>query len=171
MSNDNLTARERAKLADFVRNDLGASAASAGARPDDLGSELKKNEEDRRKQLHSMTPSVKDDREVVKKSDAAGPQAPKVEEDLDFFSRGNVSKVADELKAEKVEAQQREAAKKAKLPFVRLIGYPINPEVLAIIPREIAERYGIISYIKAGKKVRLGAVMVNVFPAGSAKVD
>ncbi|MDP3999893.1 MAG: GspE/PulE family protein [bacterium] len=162
MANDNLTAREKAKLADFVRKDLDASQPSAsgatGAAADELGSDLKKNEEGRRKQLNTMTPSVKDDREVIKKAEAAGKHAPNVEEDVDFFSRGDVSKVVDELKAEKVEERQRVAAKKAQLPFVRLIGYPISPEVLAIIPREVAERYGIIAYIKAGRKVRLGVL-------------
>ncbi|MEX2043272.1 MAG: GspE/PulE family protein [Patescibacteria group bacterium] len=157
MADDKLTARERAKLADFVRKDLDAKQpATSATSGDDLGSDLKKGEEVRRKQLHSMTPSVKDDREVVKQADVAETHVPNVEEDMDFFSRGNVSKVVDELKAEKVEEKQREAARKANLPFVRLIGYPINPEVLAIIPREIAERYGIIAYIKAGRKVRLG---------------
>jgi type II secretory ATPase GspE/PulE/Tfp pilus assembly ATPase PilB-like protein len=156
MADDNLTAREQAKLEDFIRKDLAAStsAASSPTTDADLGHELKEGEQ-RQKKLTTMTPSMKDDREVVKTSGAAD-KAPKVEEDIDFFSRGDVSKVVDELKAEKVEEKQREAAKKANLPFVRLIGYPINPEVLAIIPREVAERYGIVAYIKAGRKVRLG---------------
>ncbi|HEY8108856.1 MAG TPA: GspE/PulE family protein [Patescibacteria group bacterium] len=164
MANDNLTSRERAKLADFVRKDLGSDkpAPSNPMGNQDVSQELNENEERQRKKLHTMTPSMKDDREVVQSVGAADKRAPKVEEDVDFFSRGDVGKVVDQLKAEKAEERQREAAKKAHLPFVRLMGYPISPEVLAIIPREIAERYGIIAYIKAGNKVRLGVLKPGV---------
>ena len=158
MSRD-LTPREQSKLEDFIRKDLtgGASAtAPAASGVDDLGADLKKQGEDQRKKLAPVTPSTQNSKRVEQASGSAPVQRKKEDEDLDLFARGDVGRVVDEFKAEKIEKEQRAAAKKAGLPFVRLIGYPVSPEVLGLIPQEIAKKYGIIAYIKAGSKVRVG---------------
>lgn len=170
MSRD-LTPREQAKLEDFVRKDMGhqpAGQSDASANPavnapnqamptaDDreVVSHAKEAQTRNSKPLSRLTPSVDDvmtdDRQAVgveqHDSDAL---------DVDMFARGNVDRVVDELKVQKAEDQRRQMAKDAGLPFVRLLGYPISPEVLAIVPEELV-KLGIIAYLKAGNKVRLG---------------
>ena len=53
------------------------------------------------------------------------------------------------------EKHAQAAAKKLKLPYINLVGYPIAPEVLSIIPEEQANKYGVISYLRAGEMVRV----------------
>ncbi|MEX2209813.1 MAG: GspE/PulE family protein [Patescibacteria group bacterium] len=152
-----LTPREQAKLEDFVRKGLGGTADTPPSPKDETGSSLREQDEEQREKLSPVSPSVKSSKRVVQESGSAPSKQKKDDDDdIDLFARGNVSRVVDEFRAEKVEKEQRAVAKKAGLPFVRLMGYPISPEVLALIPREIAEKYGVISYIKVGNKVRVG---------------
>ncbi|MEX1113485.1 MAG: hypothetical protein WED32_03465, partial [Patescibacteria group bacterium] len=150
-----LTPREQAKLEDFVRKGLGGTADTPPSPKDETGSSLREQDEEQREKLSPVSPSVKSSKRVVQESGSAPSKQKKDDDDdIDLFARGNVSRVVDEFRAEKVEKEQRAVAKKAGLPFVRLMGYPISPEVLALIPRVIAEKYGVISYIKVGNKVR-----------------
>ncbi|MSU76175.1 type II/IV secretion system protein [Patescibacteria group bacterium] len=160
MSRD-LTPREQANLEDFAR-DLGQGSGGASASNQqgmsgnqELVSGLQKARRQQDRELNPLTPSVEDDKTAIQ----AGKNQPAPSDDdidLNVYARGDVGKVVDELKAEKAEAELRAKAKKAGLPFVRLLGYPISPEVLGLIPESLAKRNGIIAYIKAGKKVRLG---------------
>lgn len=53
------------------------------------------------------------------------------------------------------ERHAKEQAEKLKLPYINLVGYPVAPEVLAIIPEEQALKFGAISYLRAGNIVRV----------------
>ena len=158
-----LTPQEQAKLEDFAR-DLGKPAA-AGPRGQqamsdnqELVSGLQQQKRDQDRTLNPLSPSAADDREEVNTERGAPVLNDDPDDDLDVtsYARGNVSRVVDELKVQKAEQQRRALAKKAGLPFVRLLGYPISPDVLALIPEDLAQNHGIIAYIRAGKKVRLG---------------
>lgn len=162
MSRD-LTPQEQAKLEDFARN-LGKSG-NAGPRGQqamsdnqELVSGLQQQKRDQDRTLNPLSPSAADDREEVNTERGAPVLNDDPDDDLDVtsYARGNVSRVVDELKVQKAEQQRRALAKKAGLPFVRLLGYPISPDVLALIPEDLAQNHGIIAYIRAGKKVRLG---------------
>lgn len=175
MSNDNplanLSPREAAKLDDFAAKNLGPgmgrqvsqagvsrNSPAAPALGANEASELKQNLNqdaiNRANVLNPLSPSVQGNEEMVKKDTAIDPD----DLEVDLFARGKVGKVVDELRAQKIEERQRDIAKRANLPFVRLLGYPISPEVLAIVPPELAKGSGAVSYLKAGHKVRVGVL-------------
>lgn len=169
MSQDDLTPREQAKLQDFVRKDLAHQAAagqtggvspSPGVDPNgmptaddrEVVATSKEAQARNAKPLSNLTPSVDDPGED---HDVIAEQHSDDDLDVDVFARGDVGRIVDELKVKKAEDGRRELAKQAKLPFVRLLGYPISPEVLAIVPQELVKS-GIIAYLRAGNKVRIG---------------
>ncbi len=53
------------------------------------------------------------------------------------------------------EKHAEELAKKLDLPYINLVGYPVGPEVLSIIPEEQAQRFGVVAYLRAGDMVRV----------------
>lgn len=159
MSRD-LTPHEQANLEDFAKNLNQSTAGAAGQQAmsgsQELVTGLQKQKRDQDRTLNPLSPSATDDREAID----AERGAPVLHEDDDLnvgeYARGNVDRVVDELKVQKAEQQRRGLAKQAGLPFVRLLGYPISPDVLAIVPEDLAKSRGIVAYIRAGKKVRLG---------------
>lgn len=181
--NLNLTPREAAKLGDAVArgalgHDMGRAAGGAMAnrvedraltagavapvtnsiQTKEITSSLKQARNDQARKLENVTPSV--EAKDVPASKPPPEDFTREEEDTDLdvgmFARGNVDKVVNRYNLQAAEQERRAVAKKANLPFARILGYPISPEVLAIIPREIAEKHGAIAYLKVGKKVRLG---------------
>lgn len=165
---NNLTPREAAKLSDLATKGMGhqmGRQVNLGkdvpggnqASPEDhqVVQDLNQDAINRANVLNPITPSVQSNDQAVKAAPAeTDPDAV----DVDMFARGNVDRVVDELRAEKEEAQSRAVAEKAKLPFVRLLGYPISPEVLAVIPRELAMQGQLVAYLRAGNKVRVGVL-------------
>lgn len=155
-----LTPREQANLEDFARNlgrgesdsaAPGASGQQAMSGSQELVTGLRQAKREQDRQFTPITPSVTDDKQEIKKTEPAADDL-----DVDVYARGDVGKVVDELKTQKAEEELRKKAKAAGLPFVRLLGYPISPEVLGLIPESVAKRNGVVAYIKAGNKVRLG---------------
>ena len=58
------------------------------------------------------------------------------------------------------EDEERQAAQKAKalaLPYINLVGFPIEPTALQIIPKEESLKYGVVSYQKANNQVRVAS--------------
>ncbi|OGD56040.1 hypothetical protein A2V71_03995, partial [Candidatus Berkelbacteria bacterium RBG_13_40_8] len=53
------------------------------------------------------------------------------------------------------EKHAKEAAAKFGLPYINLVGYPIAPEVIVIIPQEKAMEFGIVAYLRAADKIRV----------------
>jgi type IV pilus assembly protein PilB len=66
-----------------------------------------------------------------------------IDQTLQFFAREEEEKIA----------QNR--AQKLNLTYINLVGYPIAPDVIRIVPKDLAEQNKIIAYIRIGKKVRL----------------
>ena len=64
------------------------------------------------------------------------------------------SEVKD-IKKDSEEKDYKDYAKKLNLEYVNLKGYPISPDVLNIIPKDEAVKYRVISYLRAGNKVKL----------------
>ena len=172
-----LTPREQAKLEDFVRKDLGTPLAPADANKpassgprlnsvnavssnlreaEEMAADVKKKDRDHSKDLSPLTPAVDDTKDDHKPLITGVKGQPEL--DVDIYARGDVGKVVDDIKQKRIEDQRRVMADKAGLPYVKILGYPISPEVLSIVPEEVAKRAGIISYLRAGHKVRLGIV-------------
>ncbi len=167
-----LNAREQAKLEDFVRKDLhndtapatpnAASAPQPGVAVPGISShvrelthDLKQKASDSNKRLNPLTPSIADERPSDQQIQ---PPAPSDELDVDMFARTDVNKVVAEIKHQRAEEERRELARKAGLPFVSLLGYPISPDVLGIAPYDMSQNHGVVAYLRAGKKVRLGVL-------------
>jgi type IV pilus assembly protein PilB len=58
------------------------------------------------------------------------------------------------------EGEERDARAKAQAlgyPYVSLIGYPFTPDVLSIIPKEIAKAYGAVSFYALNGKVKVAS--------------
>lgn len=58
------------------------------------------------------------------------------------------------------EDEERQAAQKAKalaLPYINLVGFPIEPTALQVIPKEESLKHGIVSYQKANNQVRVAS--------------
>lgn len=56
------------------------------------------------------------------------------------------------------ERHTEELAKKANLPYIDLVGYPLVEEIVNLIPEEIAIEQKMIPYLKVGKSVKIGLV-------------
>jgi DUF438 domain-containing protein len=57
--------------------------------------------------------------------------------------------------------QEKIAATKAHnlgFPYINLKGFPISPETLTSIPKEIAEELKIICFLNTGEEIRIGAI-------------
>lgn len=71
--------------------------------------------------------------------------------------------MADIDKALKIfsrEGEERDARSKAQalgFPYVNLIGYPFTPDVLSIIPKEIAKEYKVVSFYSINGKVKVAS--------------
>lgn len=80
------------------------------------------------------------------------------------FGRGKEKKVSSVVKIFRQEEEEKMAqtrSRQLKLPYINLINYPISPEVLNVIPKDIAIKFRAVPYLKAGKKIRLAAVDYN----------
>lgn len=53
------------------------------------------------------------------------------------------------------EKHAKETAEKLKLPYINLVGYPVAPDVLNIIPQDQAVKHSAVSYLRMGDKVRV----------------
>ncbi|MBM2821212.1 MAG: gspE, partial [Candidatus Berkelbacteria bacterium] len=55
------------------------------------------------------------------------------------------------------ERHAKEAAKKLSLPYINLVSYPFAPDVMAIIPEEMALTHSVVAYLKAENVVRVAS--------------
>lgn len=53
------------------------------------------------------------------------------------------------------EKHTKEQAKKLGLPYINLVGYPFAPDVMALVPEDQAQKYGVVAYLHAGDKIRV----------------
>jgi type IV pilus assembly protein PilB len=60
------------------------------------------------------------------------------------------------LNREQEERHTQELAKKLNIAYINLSNYPIAPDILALIPKEIALQYQLIPYLKIGSEVKIG---------------
>ncbi|NTU69652.1 type II/IV secretion system protein [bacterium] len=74
---------------------------------------------------------------------------------MDDLNQNKVEEKMDSYKKESEEKEYKELAQKLSLEYVELKGYPISNDVLNIIPQDKAEGLKIISYLRAGNKVKV----------------
>lgn len=56
------------------------------------------------------------------------------------------------------ERHTQELAKRANLPYIDMLGYPLVEEILSVIPEEIAIEHKIIPFLKIGNTIKIGLV-------------
>lgn len=62
------------------------------------------------------------------------------------------------LISEQEERAARQRAEGFKLPYINLATYPIDPDILEIVPRPVAEAAGAVLFYRRGNDVRVGVV-------------
>jgi len=60
-----------------------------------------------------------------------------------------------QIAREDEERHTKEQAQKLGLPYINLVGYPFAPDVMALVPANIANQYRIVAYLRAGDLIRL----------------
>jgi type IV pilus assembly protein PilB len=63
-----------------------------------------------------------------------------------------------EIKLKEKEKIVRDEAEQLGLGYINLVGFPIGPETLTVVPKETAQRLKAICFLKTGKEIRLGVV-------------
>jgi type IV pilus assembly protein PilB len=77
------------------------------------------------------------------------------------LGQGKAKKVAGVIRSFQQEEEEKfiiQKAQKLNLPYINLMNYPVSPEVMEIIPKEIAQKYRVVPYVRAGKKIRIAGL-------------
>lgn len=73
----------------------------------------------------------------------------------------DISKTIYFLNREQEERHTKEIAQKIGIPYIDLTGYPISPDVLNLIPKELCLQYQVIPYLRIGSSVKIGITNPN----------
>jgi len=73
-------------------------------------------------------------------------------------NKTNLQTAYSEFIASEQEQLIKKKAQQLGLTYVDLRNYPISPQVLEIIPKEVAEKYQVVAYLKAGDTLKVAAV-------------
>ena len=60
-----------------------------------------------------------------------------------------------QFQREDEEKHAKQMADKLSLSYINLVGYPVAPEVLTIIPEDQARKYNVVSYLRAQESVKV----------------
>jgi type IV pilus assembly protein PilB len=74
----------------------------------------------------------------------------------------NIDLTLQQFAREDEEKQAKENAEKLKLPYINLVGYPIVPEVLNMVPRDLAQTQGIIAYLRAENIIKIATNRTDI---------
>jgi type IV pilus assembly protein PilB len=67
----------------------------------------------------------------------------------------------DEIKLREKEKLTQEQAQKVGLPYIALRGFPIAPEALSLLPRQVAEENHIVIFLRVGDQIRMGTTQAT----------
>ena len=67
----------------------------------------------------------------------------------------DINKTLQFFAREDEERHAEEHAKKLKLEYINLVGYPVSPEILGLIPAEQALTFFAVSYLRVGNTVKI----------------
>lgn len=62
----------------------------------------------------------------------------------------------EEIKVSDLEKIAESEAAKRRIPYVNLVGFPIAPEALALIPRDISNQHKLVCFLHLGDELRYG---------------
>jgi type II secretory ATPase GspE/PulE/Tfp pilus assembly ATPase PilB-like protein len=89
----------------------------------------------------------------------AAPTQKKTEEEK--TSREKLEERMKEIKVHDLERMTKTEAERLGIPYVNLVGFPIAPEALALIPREESNAKKIICFLHMGEELRFGTTAVT----------
>lgn len=78
----------------------------------------------------------------------------------EIASEGTKEKFEEKMEAISLKEKEKLAAEKAAslgVPYINLKGFPISPETLTSIPKEISEALKVICFLNTGTEIRIGA--------------
>lgn len=119
-----------------------------------------------------MPPKAQSIEDLMKKA-SAKPSAPvsvtpvkkaapaKKKMEADKTSQEKLEDRMEEIKVHDLERMTQAEAAKLGVPFVNLVGFPIAPEALALIPREESSAKKIVCFLHMGEELRFGAVAIT----------
>lgn len=64
----------------------------------------------------------------------------------------------EEINLKEKEQETEAQAQVAGLPYINLIGFPISPDALSLIDREVSKKSEVICFLNTGKDIRLGTI-------------
>jgi galactoside O-acetyltransferase len=67
----------------------------------------------------------------------------------------DISKTIYFLNKEQEERHTKEIAQKIGIPYIDLTGYPISPDVLNLIPKELSLQHQVVPYLRIGSNVKI----------------
>lgn len=67
----------------------------------------------------------------------------------------NINRALQYISQEQEEKLTQSLAKKYKLPYINLIDYPILPDVLNIIPEDLAKNNKVVAYLRSGQQIEI----------------
>lgn len=79
----------------------------------------------------------------------------------EIASEKTKEKFEEKMEAIALKEKEKVAAGKAAylgVPYINLKGFPISPETLTSIPKELAEKLKVICFLNTGSEIRIGAV-------------
>lgn len=79
----------------------------------------------------------------------------------EIASEGTKEKFEEKMETIALKEKEKIAAGKAAdigFPYINLKGFPISPETLTSIPKEISETLKVICFLNTGTEIRIGAV-------------
>lgn len=76
-------------------------------------------------------------------------------------SQEKLDEKMEEIKAHDLERMTQTEAAKLGIPFVNLVGFPIAPEALALIPREESNTKKVVCFLHLGEELRFGATAIT----------
>ena len=82
----------------------------------------------------------------------------KDDKSTDLTTQEAFSQKMEEIRIKQKEAEVKASAALAGFDYINLVGFPISPEALTLIPRVQAEAEQVVSFLFTGSEVRIGAV-------------
>lgn len=82
----------------------------------------------------------------------------KDDKSTDLTTQEKFSRRMEEIRIKQKEAETKAKAAVAGFEHIDLVGFPISPEALTLIPKAQAEKEKVVSFLFTGSEVRIGAV-------------
>lgn len=102
--------------------------------------------------MSNNNPSIEDLLKKPKKSDSGSFRVDGEETEEKYEEK------MGEIRIKELEEESKKEAASTGISYINLVGFPIGPEAIASIPKEIAEKLRVICFLNTDEEIRVGAV-------------